>query len=162
MTRALTFTVALVGLLFSADAALAQGAVEVATDQLRTSRQASATCGLISQTSAWTGHWTTTVWGRMSVCNCEVGTVSRTSFDIEAGPIWNQSHARQVCPRVCTSARWSGAWSPETRRALGTCILTYAGHLHGAVRIQAPTPVVRRAPARPASRHLRAAIAVRR
>lgn len=32
--------------------------------------------------------------------------------DVNAGPIWNNDHAKQVCPRVCDSVglKWNGNW----------------------------------------------------
>jgi hypothetical protein len=36
-----------------------------------------------------------------------------TKVDIDAGPIWNQTHAQRRCPRVCASqnGRWTGNWT---------------------------------------------------
>jgi hypothetical protein len=34
------------------------------------------------------------------------------AVDVPAGPIWNNDHAKQVCPAVCTAAggHWNGNW----------------------------------------------------
>lgn len=38
----------------------------------------------------------------------------RVKFDVNAGPIYNNDQAKQVCPGVCqnlhTGATWSGQW----------------------------------------------------
>lgn len=42
-----------------------------------------------------------------------LGIASQASAgDVKAGPIWNNDHAKQVCPRVCSSVglRWTGNW----------------------------------------------------
>ncbi|MGX8718983.1 MAG: mannan-binding lectin, partial [Desulfovibrio sp.] len=54
----------------------------------------------------WTGHWTTTVWGEMSVCNFLIrkplphGGAQGMHVDVEAGPIWDNDHAKERCPEV--------------------------------------------------------------
>ncbi|MCA9517849.1 MAG: hypothetical protein KC635_23075 [Myxococcales bacterium] len=88
----------------------------------------------------------------MSVCGCTVGRDTRSSFDVEAGPIWSNQHAQSVCPAVCDAARWTGAYTRDTARSQSTCTLDYPGRIASAVRVAfAPRAVV--APRRPVTRH---------
>lgn len=157
MTR--IFAAALAFIALSAGAASASNLVTVATDDIRTQRDASYVCQASAASSTWTGHWNTTRWAHMSVCNCAVGNVYQTRFDVEAGPIWNQRHAQEVCPTVCADTRWTGAWNPGTRRTAAACTLAYAGNIRGGmhiapVAIHRPMPVV----AVPAVHHPRRAV----
>lgn len=42
---------------------------------------------------------------------------------IEAGPIWNQGHADQVCPAIAASqgATWTGHWWTTIPNELSVC-----------------------------------------
>lgn len=66
----------------------------------------------------WTGQWWTTVWGKMSVCQC---TANQPAFD--AGPIWNQQDAQKKCPTVCTSNKgsWTGQWWTTVPGKMSVC-----------------------------------------
>ena len=143
MLRTLTLTLLALGLMTGT--ALAQNAVSVPADGLFSRADAAPVCVATAASSTWTGHWNTTVWGQMSVCNCSVAGAAR--FDVEAGPIWNQHHARQVCPQVCGGAQWTGDFT-SARRGAPSCTLAYAGRVQGVVHI-APVafiPAVRVAP----------------
>ncbi len=69
---------------------------------------------------AWTGQWWTTVWNEMSVCQIEYTPPSRA---VEAGPIWNQQHANQVCPAVAHAAggEWTGHWWTTVWNEMSVC-----------------------------------------
>lgn len=146
MTRlALTFTL----LFATTTTALAEPTVEVAAPPLSSARQAAEVCEDAAASSTWTGHWVTTEWARMSVCNCEVSVGARTRFDVEAGPLWNHGHAQRVCPQVCASATWTGEWY-RGRHQGGACTLEYPGHIRGSVKVMRPTPAfVEPMPVRP-------------
>lgn len=41
---------------------------------------------------------------------------------VEAGPIWSNANARQVCPRVCAApTRWNGQWRTTVQGRMSTC-----------------------------------------
>jgi hypothetical protein len=150
-------------LVVTSGAAHAESWVRVETEGLRSNRSAAAICSDVAASSVWTGHWNTTEWGQMSVCNCAVGQFG-SRFDVEAGPIWNQRHATQVCPTVCSSARWTGDWDRSTRRNVGSCTLAYTSAPVAPVHHVVPTrpvPVHVAPPMRPHRRpYLRGDIAV--
>ena len=64
------------------------------------------------------GHWWTTIPNEMSVC--QVQMPART---VEAGPIWNQEHAEQVCPAIALShgAEWTGHWWTTVWNEMSVC-----------------------------------------
>jgi len=128
-------------LMVTAGAANATTVVAVETDAIWSARDANAMCTSTAASSSWTGHWNTTEWARMSVCNCEVGNFLTARFDVQAGPIWNQRHAQQVCPQVCASAEWTGRYSTARRGAASSCDLAYSGQIQGAVRFVPSRPV---------------------
>lgn len=142
-----TLFTALTALLLTAGAANATTVVAVETDSIWDARDAGMMCNATAASSTWTGHWNTTQWARMSVCNCEVGTFLTARFDVEAGPIWNQRHAQRVCPQVCSSASWTGRFSTARRGGASSCDIAYNGHIQGAVRFVPSRPLpVRVAP----------------
>lgn len=69
---------------------------------------------------AWTGHWWTTVASEMSVCEVQV---TRSARAVNAGPIWNQNHANQVCPAIAASqgAQWTGEWWTTVQGEMSVC-----------------------------------------
>ncbi len=69
---------------------------------------------------SWTGHWWTTIPSEMSVCQVQVAAPARA---VEAGPIWNQGHADQVCPAVAAShgAQWTGHWWTTIPNEMSVC-----------------------------------------
>lgn len=75
-----------------------------------------ATCG--NGWGAWDGQWWTTVWGKMSVCECLA-----PAFDINAGPLWNQQDAEAKCPGVCTAQNgtWNGQWNTTVPGQMSVC-----------------------------------------
>ncbi len=52
-----------------------------------------------------------------------------TRFELEAGPIWNQEHARERCPEVAAEwseangreARWTGKWGTTVEGEMSVC-----------------------------------------
>lgn len=69
----------------------------------------------------WTGHWTTVVENKMSVCECEYDTEQKGTteliLDVPAGPIWSNEDAKEKCPVICASygGEWTGQWvTPES------------------------------------------------
>lgn len=44
---------------------------------------------------------------------------------IEAGPIWNQAHAEQVCPEVCDGGAWTGGWNTTQQGVMSVCECQY-------------------------------------
>ncbi|WP_166486181.1 mannan-binding lectin [Jannaschia sp. CCS1] len=73
-----------------------------------------------SHGGTWTGHWWTTVPNQMSVCQVQVAS---PAIAVEAGPIWNQNHANQVCPRLAASIRgtWTGQWWTTQPSVMSVC-----------------------------------------
>ncbi|WP_341863934.1 mannan-binding lectin [Gymnodinialimonas sp. 57CJ19] len=73
-----------------------------------------------SHGGTWTGHWWTTVAGQMSVCQVSTAAPTRA---VEAGPIWNQGHADQVCPAVAAShgGTWTGQWWTTVASEMSVC-----------------------------------------
>ncbi len=42
--------------------------------------------------------------------------------EIEAGPLWSQSHAQEKCPRVCAAhGRWTGHWWTTVPNQMSVC-----------------------------------------
>jgi|GEM_PF-1648231 len=121
------------------------GTVPVPAGGIYSAAAASDVCLDAEASARWNGNWVTTEWGQMSVCGCTVETASaRTTFDVEAGPIWNNGHAQQVCPQVCDAPRWTGGYTVAGRRSDSTCSLDYPGRIRGAVKVDTfarPTPV---------------------
>lgn len=134
---------ALVAVTATATAANA-GTVSIQADGIYGDAQADGVCLDAADGARWNGQWTTTEWGRMSVCGCTVESGSaRTTFDVEAGPIWDNGHAQQVCPQVCNTPQWTGAYSPDTAYAASTCELSYPGAIRGGVSVDAYAPATR-------------------
>ncbi|MEX3014138.1 mannan-binding lectin [Gymnodinialimonas hymeniacidonis] len=73
-----------------------------------------------SQGGTWTGHWWTTVPNEMSVCQISIPQPARA---VEAGPIWNQQHANQVCPAIAASqgGEWTGHWWTTIPSEMSVC-----------------------------------------
>lgn len=67
---------------------------------------------------SWNGQWRTTVWGKMSVCGCDV-----CCKDVDAGPIWNNADAKQKCPEVCkrVESNWNGQWVTTVPCEMSVC-----------------------------------------
>jgi len=74
----------------------------------------------VSQGGEWTGQWWTTVQGEMSVCQIRIPEPARS---VEAGPIWNQTHAEQVCPAIAVSqgGEWTGQWWTTVPNEMSVC-----------------------------------------
>jgi len=45
------------------------------------------------------------------------------AVDVPAGPIWNNEHAKTVCPAVCTAAggTWNGNWKTVIPNKSSVC-----------------------------------------
>ncbi len=81
----------------------------------------------------WTGHWVTTVWGEMSVCNFLIKKPmppQGVTINVEAGPIWDNDHAKQRCPEVLegflesspgSHAEWTGHWVTTVWGKMSVC-----------------------------------------
>ena len=53
---------------------------------------------------------------------------SAKSFSVEAGPLWNQAHAEQVCPGIAETlgASWTGQWWTTKPSAMSVCQVSTA------------------------------------
>ncbi|TNF32021.1 MAG: hypothetical protein EP329_11370 [Deltaproteobacteria bacterium] len=112
------------------------GTVTVPADGIYAARDAANVCLDAEASARWNGQWVTTEWARMSVCGCTVETAdARATFDVEAGPLWNNAHAQQVCPQVCGAPRWTGGYTFVDAYAASTCSLDYPGRIRGAVKV---------------------------
>lgn len=45
------------------------------------------------------------------------------SYNVEAGPIWNNADAKAKCPRVCSGlgANWNGQWHTTRQGEMSVC-----------------------------------------
>ena len=74
--------------------------------------------------AGWSGHWVTTVRGKMSVCGCNQAPVSENPYDANAGPIWNDADAPGKCPSACKFyGGWNSAksWLTKIRGKMSVC-----------------------------------------
>ena len=71
----------------------------------------------------WTGHWWTTVQGKMSVCEI----VKIPNKNVEVGPIWNQADAQKKCAAIAGAERaeWTGHWWTTVPGKMSVCQLDY-------------------------------------
>ncbi len=44
---------------------------------------------------------------------------------VEAGPIWSQAHAEEVCPDVCAGGTWTGGWNTTQPGVMSVCACQY-------------------------------------
>ena len=54
----------------------------------------------------------------------EEPVVVPAAIDVEAGPIWNNDHASQVCPAVCGAEQqrqWTGHWMTTIPNEMSVC-----------------------------------------
>ena len=59
-----------------------------------------------------------------AIClTCATVTPALAQRQIEAGPIWNQAHADQVCPAVAHAhgGRWTGQWRTTVQGRMSVC-----------------------------------------
>lgn len=70
----------------------------------------------------WTGQWSTTVQGQMSVCEMADMPPPRLR-NVEAGPVWDQADANTKCPVVAAAlhGRWTGQWSTTRQGQMSVC-----------------------------------------
>jgi hypothetical protein len=70
----------------------------------------------------WTGHWVTTVPSEMSVCEIRLDQ-QPTTRAVNAGPIWSENHAENVCPAIAAShgAEWTGQWWTTIAGEMSVC-----------------------------------------
>ncbi len=113
-------TLLTLALLTSPSLAFAQQAVEAGP--IWNQQHANQVCPAIaaSQGGEWTGHWWTTVPNEMSVCQISIAQPARA---VNAGPIWNQQHANQVCPAIAASqgGEWTGHWWTTVPNEMSVC-----------------------------------------
>lgn len=52
-----------------------------------------------------------------------LGLAQKTCGDVDAGPIWNNQQAQQICPGVCTQyqLRWNGQWTTTQPAVMSVC-----------------------------------------
>ncbi len=64
------------------------------------------------------GQLTCSQWRRFLPPNRSHHTV-----DIQAGPIWNQPHAEQICPTICQNNQgtWTGQWRTTVPNQMAVC-----------------------------------------
>ena len=77
-------------------------------------------CPKVCGNDRWDGNWKTTVQGQMSVCACSGKSKGRT-WQVDAGPIWNNMDAGRKCPMACGSAKWDGNWRTVVPGRSSTC-----------------------------------------
>lgn len=53
----------------------------------------------------------------------ERNRIPAASFTAEAGPLWNDNHAKQMCPKVCTAkgASWTSQWWTTVPSKMSVC-----------------------------------------
>lgn len=112
-------------LVVSAVTALPALARDIEAGPIWNQADAQAKCPVIAASwgGQWTGHWWTTVQGKMSVC--QVTHIPKKAM--EAGPIWNQADAQKKCPVVATThrARWTGQWWTTVQGRMSVCELDF-------------------------------------
>lgn len=122
MTKMQTLGAALLILTAATTPALARS---VEAGPIWNQQGAQAKCPVIAASwgGKWTGHWWTTVQGKMSVCQV-TGIPTRA---MEAGPIWNQADAQKKCPVVAAThqARWTGQWWTTVQGKMSVCQLDF-------------------------------------
>ncbi len=81
------------------------------------------TACFFDEKAEWTGHWWTTIWNEMSVCECKRKPKQIVKFMLEVGPLWRQSHAHRVCPTACPAAgaKWTGHWWTTVWNEMSVC-----------------------------------------
>ncbi|MGB1012019.1 MAG: mannan-binding protein [Thiolinea sp.] len=90
----------------------------VAAGEIWDDKQAATKCPVIAANNKakWTGNWTKTGPGNISVCEIRVTvattTPSSTVREVPAGGIWDQAHAERKCPVIAANnkAKWTGNW----------------------------------------------------
>jgi hypothetical protein len=52
-----------------------------------------------------------------------LGLAQKTCADVDAGPIWNNQQAGQVCPGVCSKValQWNGQWTTTQQGVMSVC-----------------------------------------
>jgi len=73
--------------------------------------------------ATWTGHWWTTVQGKMSVCQLKPRAAKPATFTVKAGPIWNQADANRKCANLARqrNATWTGQWWTTVQGKMSVC-----------------------------------------
>jgi hypothetical protein len=110
----------------SAPAARAEDCVAIEAGPIWNQADALAKCpGTCRAHGEWNREWWTTVPGRMSVCQC----CPEGSYlvNLEAGPIWNQTHAATRCPEVCGEHTWTREWWTTVQGQMSVCQCRVAG-----------------------------------
>lgn len=54
---------------------------------------------------------------------CTFSFLAHASYDFEAGPIWDNKHAQEVCPAVCDDEDliWDGNWHTTVWDEMSVC-----------------------------------------
>jgi hypothetical protein len=68
----------------------------------------------------------TTLWGASPLLDSVVYpnvTVNENSFDVKAGPLWNQADAESKCPDLCIANHgvWNTAWDAIQLNVMSVC-----------------------------------------
>jgi ribosome modulation factor len=75
----------------------------------------------------WTGDWKPTITLVMAVCRISIPRRGTVTANLEAGPIWHQNHAKEVCPEVARRWRgtWTGGWATTVPGQMSVCQLSF-------------------------------------
>lgn len=118
--KRITFLLLVVCLTVGAQAAMAASACNVDAGPIWNQNDANVKCPVTCNKGygPWNGQWWTTIWGKMSVCQC---VANEPAFD--AGPIWNQKDADKKCPVVCKNNKgtWTGQWWTTVEGKMSVC-----------------------------------------
>jgi len=54
---------------------------------------------------------------------CAFSFLAHAAFDFEAGPIWNNEHAQEICPAICDDENlaWDGNWRTTIWEEMSVC-----------------------------------------
>ncbi len=73
----------------------------------------------------WNGQWTTTEWGKMSVCGTDLSFKPTIGLpgDVKAGPILGNDDAKVKCPVAAAAANgvWNGQWTTTVFGKMSVC-----------------------------------------
>ncbi|MFU2208246.1 hypothetical protein [Solidesulfovibrio sp. C21] len=99
------------------------------------------------QSAAWNGQWRTTRESEMSVCGLKTAPAPEPGMEFtqEAGPIWNNVHAKKRCPEVLAEwmqinpgkdAAWTGHWWTTRENEMSVCVLRLAPSAEAPQKLQ--------------------------
>lgn len=120
ISRTLFFNLLIVALLAASGGLAVQAAEWRDAGPIWNNMDAERKCPKVCGSDRWDGNWKTTVQGQMSVCAC--GGKSKTkTYQVDAGPIWNNMDAERKCPAACGNAKWDGNWRTVSPGRSSTC-----------------------------------------